>query len=173
MRRMTSICGFSDTGRTISIHILHAEDDVICPKVCLIILDFNPHPPCGGWHGGSIPHGCILGISIHILHAEDDLNDLNANLRPYNFIPHPPCGGWRFWCCSVKWQQRFQSTSSMRRMTTLLALRKGLWPISIHILHAEDDTEVSETFVHWFLFQSTSSMRRMTACAMCILTWYL
>ena len=100
---------------------------------------FNPHPPCGGWQG-------LV---------------LTARTR-WNFNPHPPCGGWPFsrelalqtplisihilhaeddliTSAIFLYASAFQSTSSMRRMTTWVSVYRGHLGISIHILHAEDD----------------------------------
>ena len=60
----------------------------------------------------------LTEISIHILHAEDDGEIMS--------IPGA--------------SQKFQSTSSMRRMTFSSLKQIEYKNISIHILHAEDDT---------------------------------
>ena len=79
-------------------------------------MDFNPHPPCGGWRRPSI-----------FIDADK------------NFNPHPPCGGWHKTDLINLRKWRFQSTSSMRRMTELAQAVNEAIKISIHILHAEDD----------------------------------
>ena len=70
MRRMTSILPKKHPHLTISIHILHAEDDVL-PAYFF----------------------AICAISIHILHAEDDFKGKDDTNAFHHFNPHPPCGG--------------------------------------------------------------------------------
>ena len=129
MRRMTCSYRPKSSFRVISIHILHAEDDESGSKPANHEKNFNPHPPCGGWH--QIPH--VL---------EPDIN----------FNPHPPCGGWPIAKEDNADSGKFQSTSSMRRMTNPCCPYCKYQHISIHILHAEDDKEQSEhkTALHNF-----------------------
>ena len=192
---------------TISIHILHAEDDASDVALLSGNNDFNPHPPCGGWrhcwHYAKVYDRFQSTSSMRRMTRKCRkllCIDFYFNPHPpcggwrpvlcvfwhdiYNFNPHPPCGGWLFSVNYLMPHQRFQSTSSMRRMTSPAPGAVRHMPISIHILHAEDDTAAT-----WFRrchryfnphppcggwlqcrlfwknqakFQSTSSMRRMT-----------
>ncbi len=57
---------------------------------------------------------------------------------------------------------KFQSISSMWRMTAFSSVKAVSGTISIHILHVEDDGILTDDEFDLWIFQSTSSMRRMT-----------
>ena len=59
---------------TISIHVLHVEDDIDKKKKAE-----------------------SLRISIHVLHVEDDPLTVCLPSIPPNFNPRPPCGGRQVW----------------------------------------------------------------------------
>ena len=99
MRRMTSIIAKRRTFFNISIHILHAEDDVIWLTEYYQGLRFQSTSSMRRMTAGGPHKGGGLNISIHILHAEDDMR-----IRKTEY--------------AIK---RFQSTSSMRRMTAKTA----------------------------------------------------
>ena len=100
----------------ISIHILRVEDDSNTETIALILINFNPHPPCGGW----LYQICI---SVHILLFQSTSSvwrmtsqdwkprkerifqstssvwrmtyqTVKIQLCNIDFNPHPPCGGW-------------------------------------------------------------------------------
>ena len=136
------VCGIFAVYCSISIHTLRVEGDNFqwcwckstvlfqsTPSVwrvthCIIssysalIKDFNPHPPCGGWHHTPNNPQSFERISIHTLRVEGDravlLSKLSGllfqstpsvwrvtrtfrkwKLCQRDFNPHPPCGGWQ------------------------------------------------------------------------------
>ena len=95
---------------------LHAEGDWIAVASASVLADFNPHPPCGGW-----PRPVVFYF------------------RLLYFNPHPPCGGWHTSKYKEIASAIFQSTPSMRRVTTKPSACLITRGISIHTLHAEGD----------------------------------
>ena len=79
----------------ISIHTLRVEGDFFGLTVQYQYDNFNPHPPCGGWHDAA---------SITWSGMQD-------------FNPHPPCGGWHISDFSNDYTVEFQSTPSVWRVT--------------------------------------------------------
>ena len=106
----------------------------------LLVVNFNPRPPCGGRPHVNAPVPVGREISIHVLRAEDDLcSTPGANTGT-----------------------KFQSTSSVRRTTVRAENAQKRRAISIHVLRAEDDGTAPEMPSHTAGFQSTSSVRRTT-----------
>ena len=116
MWRTTSAHSKGRNQRPISIHVLHVEDDDFYRVIGFGAVNFNPRPPCGG--------------------RRIQRQDRQGH---YDFNPRPPCGGRRSDIFPIPRFCLFQSTSSMWRTTHLDVNPRHIGPISIHVLHVEDD----------------------------------
>ena len=93
------------------------EDDVVCTSICLVVVHFNPRPPCGGRPQVFNRIAKPFRISIHVLRVEDDLLTKGITRSHGYFNPRPPCGGRLSTpSCDPTWPE-FQSTSSVWRTT--------------------------------------------------------
>ena len=93
--RMTEFEPGATTLEKISIHILRVEDDMEWLCCNYFYYDFNPHPPCGGWHK-------VLGRFLELLSFQSTSSVWRMTLffmlpllYIFYFNPHPPCGGWQ------------------------------------------------------------------------------
>ena len=168
----------------ISIHTFLAEGDNFNVFSSSNDSYFNPHLPCGRWHASGtigitlpdfnphLPCGRWLLLSAMAISASD-------------FNPHLPCGRWRSGRIDRRCRDcTFQSTPSLRKVTTPLADICNCRRISIHTFLAEGDEDQYRICkrlrisIHTFLaegdtlsrfsplmsvaFQSTPSLRKVT-----------
>ena len=82
---------------TISIHTFLAEGDSVCIWMIRLVIDFNPHLPCGRWRYALYTSISVGWISIHTFLAEGDETGLAMTAKTVIF----------------------QSTPSLRKVTTL------------------------------------------------------
>ena len=69
-----------DNARSISIHALREEGDVVNDFTELPIFDFYPRPPRGGRRPALLRYVAFAGISIHALREEGDYAHRSARL---------------------------------------------------------------------------------------------
>ena len=125
----------------ISIHTFLAEGDNFNVFSSSNDSYFNPHLPCGRWHASGtigitlpdfnphLPCGRWLLLSAMAISASD-------------FNPHLPCGRWRSGRIDRRCRDcTFQSTPSLRKVTTPLADICNCRRISIHTFLAEGDED--------------------------------
>ena len=144
VKRVTDIITSKTENKSISIHTLCEEGDVTSSSSgYLLEVHFNPHPLWRGWRASNI----IVNITV------------------LNFNPHPLWRGWHSCLVSIVMMILFQSTPSVKRVTsysvpcTLKALisihtlceegdiqeakKSGITDISIHTLCEEGDVNTS------------------------------
>ena len=153
--------GVPVVGRSISIHALLAESDIVLASFRAYILNFYPRSPCGERRytirsfgrntlflstlslRRATPRGgsCYLDniISIHALLAESDGFELARLVACVNFYPRSPCGERRR--RSVKlFRQNYISIHALLAESDPLSLASIIVKqISIHALLAESD----------------------------------
>jgi len=210
MRRVTLHRLYPSIVEGISIHTLHAEGDIIGQGVKQLTINFNPHPPCGGWLNGLAKEYNVSKFQSTPSMRRVTRMGKSLKYELVYFNPHPPCGGWRFSSMPASVAMTFQSTPSMRRVTSDIltlsfvtefqstpSMRRvtvsnnrtlSIEKISIHTLHAEGDKRLADALqcrpisIHtlhaegdqgsmnrkrWVnVFQSTPSMRRVTTVAL-------
>ena len=166
MWRTTGLPLRRQAARTISIHVLRVEDDVVGFFDCPGYIDFNPRPPCGGrptssghWTSWRVFQSTSSVWRTTSTRTSRLWTTADFNPRPpcggrrqlceefnhaiQNFNPRPPCGGrlggWR----SSGIGSIFQSTSSVWRTTEPQTFDFAFIEISIHVLRVEDDNILS------------------------------
>ena len=149
--------------KKISIHTLRVEGDERTVYIASDFVNFNPHPPCGGWRrrwqavwawnwnfnphppcGGWQPYSNISSKPTHLFQSTPSVWRVTMTVYiscciNVNFNPHPPCGGLPnvilYWLCNI----RFQSTPSVWRVTSTIFPLISISKISIHTLRVEGD----------------------------------
>ena len=104
LRKVTGNNCNSEPDAGISIHTFLAEGDGCVVTCSMQMRYFNPHLPCGRWHGGIFGCRRCYDISIHTFLAEGDTGALVGELT--NAI--------------------FQSTPSLRKVTAKISIIKFL-----------------------------------------------
>ena len=134
----SSLC--SPCERLISIHVPRVEDDRVFDRLRLVLVHFNPRPPCGGRR----PRWRLVSSQIYFNprppcggRQKCLAGELNAVLY---FNPRPPCGG------------RPMERSPIRDTEI----------ISIHVPRVEDDLLYNMLIGNYRRFQSTSPVWRTT-----------
>ena len=124
---------------------------------------FNPHLPCGRWPATEDCVRYVSYISIHTFLAEGDVHyvisvyldnlisihiflaegDEKADGAIYrvakNFNPHFPCGRWQMRAAKEEQPIVFQSTPSLRKVTSMHFYVAMPYKISIHTFLTEGD----------------------------------
>ena len=103
-------------------------------------MDFNPHLPYGRW--------------LYTPYVTPEEYDFNPHLpygrwhykvgRPFppaDFNPHLPCGRWLTDKDDMNWYQAFQSTPSLRKVTSMYPSGECHILISIHTFLTEGDVD--------------------------------
>ena len=114
------INGVSSSPKRISIHALREEGDRSARRQNTGWSNFYPRPPRGG-RPAQLRAGYIFhGISIHALREEGDHHgrEYVRHLRP-NFYPRPPRGGRPSSNARPVEGEKFLSTPSARRATSI------------------------------------------------------
>ena len=129
-------------GRSFLIKSVKLDPFAECDAILKILIYLvNPHLPCGRWHASGtigitlpdfnphLPCGRWLLLSAMAISASD-------------FNPHLPCGRWRSGRIDRRCRDcTFQSTPSLRKVTTPLADICNCRRISIHTFLAEGDED--------------------------------
>ena len=144
LRRATRAAPKIPGRKKVSIHALLAESDSQFKKSVIILMGFNPRPPCGERLIGASTNWGESDVSIHALLAESDALTLaRLSLSP-SFNPRPPCGERPIFCVDGVFFQQFQSTPSLRRATRTWDFVGPYLSVSIHALLAESDLRTSK-----------------------------
>ena len=105
----------------------------------------------------------LVAISIHALLTESDHARTGSERSKTYFNPRSPHGERQEGRSSPARTERFQSTLSSRRATTISRIELKICFISIHALLTESDGRTNVKASSFKIFQSTLSSRRATA----------
>ena len=125
--------------------------------------DFYPRSPCGERQGTFRCAVHIGSISIHALLAESDPGPKVMTPERYYFYPRSPCGERPQKRALAQSEQKFLSTLSLRRATTIFAVRPYDAPIFLSTLSLRRATVATVGLnLVGQIFLSTLSLRRAT-----------
>ena len=126
------------TPHTISIHTFLTEGDPVVGVDCPASANFNPHLPYGRWPKSIYSIRPYSHFNPHLPYGRWRA-DVSCSATENDFNPHLPYGRWLTIASGGQTYARFQSTPSLRKVTSKCELWVETINISIHTFLTEGD----------------------------------